>query len=323
MAHFFISYSHADESLKDRFLQHCAILKRERNHFWEDRQLLAGDTLDPAIAKELKQADVIILLVSADFLDSYYCYEIEFQAALERHKLGEARILAIILDHCDWSHTPLKNVVNLPQDAKPIMDWQNQNQAWHGVVSEIRRVIASFANTNKTLPNAELLSVTQASLANNTTTTTPSTETPNIPKVTSPPTDLEYRTAARKAFAEIRDYYESGVKALNQQNSDYSAEITEINNQRFVASLYKDGNAKHEVVFWLGSFFGSRNGITYLAGSHISHTSENSSSGHITFEHKNHTITPKLENYSLIGSANSKGSFLDDVWELFIHVMKW
>ena len=88
----FFSYSHKDEALRDQLETHLAMLKRQGVILtWHDRRLVAGDNIDSGIAKELDQADIILLLVSPDFLASDYCYGIEVARALERHAAGEVR----------------------------------------------------------------------------------------------------------------------------------------------------------------------------------------------------------------------------------------
>ena len=88
----FFSYSHKDEALRDQLEVHLAMLKRQGViSTWHDRRLVAGDDVDTGIAKELNQADIILLLASPDFLASDYCYGVEVARALERHAAGQAR----------------------------------------------------------------------------------------------------------------------------------------------------------------------------------------------------------------------------------------
>src|SRR5215216_4117785 len=99
----FISYAHVDEKLKDRFLVHLAALKRERLiGVWHDRMLKPGDHFDRAIEAELAAADLIILLVSPDFINSDYCTEKEMQRAFARAKDERCRVVAVILKPCLW-----------------------------------------------------------------------------------------------------------------------------------------------------------------------------------------------------------------------------
>jgi len=80
MAVVFFSYSHADEELRDQLEKHLTMLKRQGAiETFHDRRIPAGNEVDRSISAELERADVILLLVSPDFLASAYCYDIEMQ----------------------------------------------------------------------------------------------------------------------------------------------------------------------------------------------------------------------------------------------------
>jgi hypothetical protein len=69
----FFSYSHADAEFRDQLEKHLAILKRQgRIDVWHDRKIVAGDKLDDRISEHLEKADIVLLLVSSDFLASEY-----------------------------------------------------------------------------------------------------------------------------------------------------------------------------------------------------------------------------------------------------------
>lgn len=145
----FISYSHADEQHKNRLTQFLVMLKRNGVlESWDDRQLLAGDKLDQEIERQLHAADVVILLVSQDFISSYYCYEIELSKTFAMINEGVSRVIAIIVDHCTWGDTSIKEFVLLPKDAKPVVDFENQNQAWLQVSEAIRDVCKDIKKRN-------------------------------------------------------------------------------------------------------------------------------------------------------------------------------
>ncbi|PBP70583.1 hypothetical protein CCL15_13640 [Pseudomonas syringae] len=137
----FISYSHVDENKKNDLIKFLHNLKRDNIlEHWDDRQLLAGDKLDPEIKANLERADLVILLVSQDFIASYYCYEIELTKTLEMVNAGSARVISIVLDHCTWKSTPLKDFVLLPRDGNPVSEYSNANKAWLEITDAIRDV---------------------------------------------------------------------------------------------------------------------------------------------------------------------------------------
>lgn len=140
----FISYSHKDAGALDRLHTHLAMLRREGAiEAWFDREILAGGELDAEISAQLESCELFLLLVSPDFLASDYCVEREMQRALERHAAKNARVVPIIIEPCDWTASPLRQLKALPRDAKPVSEWTNENNAYLDVVNEIRRILRS------------------------------------------------------------------------------------------------------------------------------------------------------------------------------------
>ena len=142
----FISYSHKDIAALDRLHTHLASLGREGQiDAWFDREILAGGELDAEIAEQLESCELFLLLVSPDFLASDYCVEREMERALERHHAGEARVVPIIVEPCDWasSSSSLRQLKVLPRDGKPVSEWTNENNAYVDVVKELRRILVA------------------------------------------------------------------------------------------------------------------------------------------------------------------------------------
>lgn len=118
----FISYSHKDELLRDELERHSSILKRQKIiSTWHDRKIGAGDDWKGQIDDHLDSAQIILLLISADFLASDYCYDIEMNRAIERHEFGEARVIPIILRPVDWKGAPFGKLQALPKNAEPVI----------------------------------------------------------------------------------------------------------------------------------------------------------------------------------------------------------
>lgn len=141
----FYSYSHKDEKLRDRLETHLSILKREGViSQWHDRRISAGLDWKNNIDDQLNSAQIILLLVSADFLASDYCYDVEMKRAMERHASGEARVIPIILRPCDWDLTPFSKVQALPKDGRPVIKWRDQDTAFNEITRGIRDVVNSL-----------------------------------------------------------------------------------------------------------------------------------------------------------------------------------
>jgi Tfp pilus assembly protein PilF len=107
---------------------------------WDDREITGGMEWAGKIDERLNAADLVILLVSPDFLASSYCYDIEMQRALERHDKREARVVPIILRPCDWKTSLFAKLNALPRDGKPVVDWPSPDHAFLNVAQGLRAV---------------------------------------------------------------------------------------------------------------------------------------------------------------------------------------
>src|SRR5450631_3213386 len=124
----FYCYARADKADRDELEQHLAGLKRKyRITGWSDQEILPGKEWEKAIEDHLKTADVILLLVSARFMDSDYCYSVEMQRALARHEEGTALVIPILLHPVYLEDAPFEKLQMLPTDAKPISKWANRD----------------------------------------------------------------------------------------------------------------------------------------------------------------------------------------------------
>jgi formylglycine-generating enzyme required for sulfatase activity len=142
----FISYSHQDEGLKDELVNyHLKLLQRDgKINTWQDRNIEAGAVWDEEIRNNLKKADIILMLVTRQFLASDYCYGKEMMRAIKRHEEGTARVISVILGPCSWQYTPFQKLQVLPQDGKPVTRWADQADAFLDIELGIRQVVDSL-----------------------------------------------------------------------------------------------------------------------------------------------------------------------------------
>lgn len=144
----FCCYAHEDELLLNKLKTHLKPLQRKGLiDVWYDRDISAGMKWNEEIDKHLNEANIVLLLISPDFMDSDYCYGIEMQQALERNKRGEARVIPIILRPVYWQDV-LGTLQALPIDAKPVMSssWQYQDEAFFNVTEGIRKIVVQLTS---------------------------------------------------------------------------------------------------------------------------------------------------------------------------------
>lgn len=141
----FYSYSHKDEELRDELEAHLAALWRSGLiSEWHDRKIMPGDNWERQIDQHLDSAQLILFLISADFIDSGYCMDVEVTRAVERQKRGECVIVPIILRPVMWQVIPwLHELQVLPKDALPIIQWSPRDLAYVSVCEGILRVVQS------------------------------------------------------------------------------------------------------------------------------------------------------------------------------------
>jgi hypothetical protein len=148
------SYSHKDEQLWEELKEHLSPLQRQGLlKVWYDRAIEPGSEWEDQIFKELAEAEIIILLVSASFTASDFCFRHELTAAIERHKTGQCRVIPVIARAVDWKKLSFGRLQALPKDGKPVTSYTRQDEAWLQVVEGIRLIIEKFDRDQKTSGN--------------------------------------------------------------------------------------------------------------------------------------------------------------------------
>ena len=138
----FYSYSHKDEALRNELETHLKIMhRRGLIDSWHDRKIRAGEDWKSEIDENLERADIILLLISADFIASDYCWEMEMKRALERHEVGEARVIPVIVRDVNWNDAPFGGLQALPENAKAVTTWPDKDTAWRDVSEGIEKVV--------------------------------------------------------------------------------------------------------------------------------------------------------------------------------------
>jgi internalin A len=145
----FFSYSHKDEVLRDELETHLKLMQREKLiSAWNDRRIFPGEEWDRKIDENLEKADIILLLVSADFIASDYCFDIEMNRAMERNKNKETVVIPVILRDYEWHSAPFGKLQALPRDGKPVTLWSDRDTAWSNVAQGIRNIAEKIKTRN-------------------------------------------------------------------------------------------------------------------------------------------------------------------------------
>lgn len=162
----FYSYSHKDEGLRDELDTHLALLRRRGVvNVWHDRKITASEQWRAAIDSHLESADIVLLLVTPDFIASDYCYDVELGRALERHNAGKSRVVPVIARAVDVEGAPFAEIQALPKDAKPVTSWPNRDEAWTDVAKAIRKLAEAISASKPAAPPPALEAVAASEVA--------------------------------------------------------------------------------------------------------------------------------------------------------------
>jgi hypothetical protein len=207
----FFSYSHVDEDLRDQLEIHLSALKRqELISSWHDRRITTGSEFAAQIDQHLDAADVILLLVSPNFIASDYCYDLEMTRATGKQKNGEARVIPVILRPCDWHDLPFGKLQAVPKDGKAIKMWSNIDEVFLDVVRAVKGALQK--------------------LRGKATAVTPSPASPESPRAATPAirssnlrirkkfTDLDKDRFRQEGFEYIAKFFEASLQELVTRN---------------------------------------------------------------------------------------------------------
>src|SRR5215467_13543702 len=136
----FFCYARKDQQLLENLKFHLMPLQRAKLiSMWYDADITPGTPWEEEIRKHLDTSELILLLVSSDFIASEYCYSTEMGRAMERHRRGEARVIPIILRPVYWQQAPFGKLQVLPTDAIPVTSrkWHDSDEALYDVTEGI------------------------------------------------------------------------------------------------------------------------------------------------------------------------------------------
>ena len=141
----FVSYAREDEHLRQQLADHLGGLRPAQIEDWYDGQIVPGQPWAQEITRQMETAEIVLLLVTAAFLGSDFIRRVELAAALERHRRGEARVIPVIMRPVYWQGTDLGLLQALPQHAKAVSTWDDQDAALADVARGVSRTAKEIA----------------------------------------------------------------------------------------------------------------------------------------------------------------------------------
>ncbi|WP_305825723.1 toll/interleukin-1 receptor domain-containing protein [Massilia brevitalea] len=335
MAKLFFSYCHADEALRDRLEVHLSMMKHQGLiETWHDRGITAGSDLDSSIKENLETADVILLLVSADFIASWYCFSVEMNRALERHAEGSARVIPVILEPCDWHPAPFGKLLAVPKDGKAVTTWPNQAEAWTDVARQIRTAIEDMARATPTATTSKergesawgiarpAADVGQPAAFSTTQALEQSAQerprSSNL-RLKKDFTDFDRDKFLHDTFEFMAKFFSASLEELAARNTGIQVRFQPLSGQAFSAVVYREGKTVAECSIRIG---GLGRGSSSLAFSYGADAGANSFNEMLTIESDSQAMHFKPMGMQFHrGNQNSQLSeqgASEYFWEMFI-----
>ena len=249
MATLAFSYAHADEQLRNELEVHLAPLRREGLiDPWHDRRILAGQEFKGEIDLHFEAADIILLLVSPDFIASNYCYDVEMKQALERHNRGEATVIPVILRPCHWQDLPFGKLLAATPDGKPVTRFATTDDGFYQVVGSIKRAVrARSGMSNAVAPSGSLVENAEKFPESS---ALKSDRSSNL-RIKREFTDHDRDLARTKCFEFVARFFQNSLEELKQRNPEIETDFQLIDSRSFEASIYVQGTRQSSCGIWI------------------------------------------------------------------------
>jgi hypothetical protein len=315
MAKLFFSYSHKDEELRNELETHLALLKRQGViSSWYDRRITAGSDFGQVINSELESSQIILLLFSAHFLASDYCYEKEMMRAIEKHKDGSAIVIPVILHPCDWKSTPFGQLRATPTDGKPVSMYANQQEAFAIIANDVREAIISdpmLESTPKVGQHLDSLpNISQRDRSSNL----------GIKRKFD---DHERDEFLEDSYEYIARYFEGSLQELSVRNPQIKVKFKRLSETRFSAFIYDSGERVAQCSIYYGQGGLVSPGIAY---SHSGDVQGNSFNESLSIVNDGYTLQLKPLGIQMLGGRNdealSQQGAAEYYWSLFIRPLQ-
>lgn len=139
----FVSYSHIDAAARAKLETHLAPLLRDGVSTWFDGKMDPGDALDDKISRALRQAHILVALLSPEYISSRYC-QLEYDRAMARRARGTMRVVGVVVRPCGWKETSAAGFKLLPEDGRNVLEWRSADAAFLNVAQGIGKLVKTI-----------------------------------------------------------------------------------------------------------------------------------------------------------------------------------
>ncbi|NMW19443.1 MAG: toll/interleukin-1 receptor domain-containing protein [Chlorobiaceae bacterium] len=317
MASLFFSYSHKDEELRNELEKHLALLKRQGViSSWHDRRITAGADFDQKISSQLESSEIILLLISSNFLSSDYCYEKEMTRAIERHINGAAIVIPIILHPCDWKSSPFGHLKATPTDGKPVSMFSNYHEAFSIIAKDIREAATTIIKNY--LPPL----ITEKEILSTTTNSSRTDRSSNL-RIRKKFDDHDRDKFLEESYEYIADFFDKSLQELAIRNPHIDNRFKRLTATSFSAFIYDNGQRVSQCSIWYGSSMFSSMGISY---SNSGEAPTNSLNESLNVVDDGYTLQLKPLGMQIFGSQRdsilTQNGAAEYYWDIFIRPLQ-
>lgn len=312
------SYSHADEALRNELEKHLSPLKRAgKITTWHDRRIVPGQEFERQIDQYFSEADIILLLISSDFIASDYCYEVEMTNALARHKRGEAVVIPVILRECAWHQLEFGSIMAATIDGKPITKFASHDEGYVQVVDAVSRAIAAMEARK---PQQSTPVPVQPLVSKADTVFTPRSSNLSLPKSF---TDLDKDRARREGFEYVARYFANSLDELKKRHARLDVDFHRPDADSFTCAVYINGSKVGQCGIWRSNQHHGMGDICYSQENVV----RNSFNECLNLADNGQTLGFRALMGGYIG-GNSRGQLLtnegmsEHLWEMFFNSVK-
>lgn len=315
MTRAFISYSHADEALRKEFGKHLSLMRRQGLvDDWTDHKIPPGGEFEEHIRAALDAADLIVLLVSPDFIHSDYCYSVELERAMQRHEERSAIVVPVILRPVDWQSAPFGGLKVLPRDGKPVVSWPTMDD---GFVDAVRSLRALLLQRSSASAGAAPASVPAPAPNIQPDAATRPVPRANQTRLAREFTDLDRDTFLDDAFGHIRAFFEASLEDLGAQNAGAEGRMRQVSEIGFTATVYRHGKKLAGCYVRIANSFGRDRSIGFSNDDSVRDNSYNEMLSVDSDRHDLH-LCPMMRGWSGAPSKLTPQQAAEHLWRQFV-----
>lgn len=324
MIRVFISYSHADEELRQVLDKHLMSLRHQGLiEVWHDRRIGAGEEWAGQIDENIKNAHIILLLVSADFIASRYCYEVELANAMDRHQRRDAIVIPVILRPCDWHDLAFGKLQAATREGRPVVKFPTLDDGFLEVVNALKAAAKKLGSVSgEAAPGVSgsgLSAAIEAVATNGAYPPAPRSGNLSVKKEFS---DHDKDSFRIDSFEYIAGYFENSLREMESRNRQLKTRFRRRDANGFEASIYENGKQKANCGIWIGGnqFVGE------IAFSHGGLGSGNSFNESLSVVDDGKTLGLKPLGLSMYGARDSGALTMEGAaefyWSTFIRPLQ-